>query len=153
MSSLEFNSPTESNPKKSPPDKNLHPQQLTISLADAKEALRALVNAAKEVRIRTSTDYQQEIIRVRDEWTRQCRYEVFDQQSDTLTQGQLISAMNEESQSGDTVIAAAGSPPGDLLKLWDATDGRNCHIEFGFSCMGYELPAGWAFAWPSQKAK
>ncbi|MDQ4082077.1 MAG: thiamine pyrophosphate-dependent enzyme, partial [Actinomycetota bacterium] len=29
-----------------------------------------------------------------------------------------------------------------LLKLWDATGGRECHLEFGYSCMGYELPAG-----------
>ena len=39
------------------------------------------------------------------------------------------------------VIAAAGGPPGDLLKVWDATGGRHCHLEFGFSCMGYEIPA------------
>jgi 3D-(3,5/4)-trihydroxycyclohexane-1,2-dione acylhydrolase (decyclizing) len=39
------------------------------------------------------------------------------------------------------VIAAAGGPPGDLLKVWDATEGRHCHLEFGFSCMGYEIPA------------
>ncbi|MFL6265847.1 MAG: thiamine pyrophosphate-dependent enzyme, partial [Actinomycetes bacterium] len=41
----------------------------------------------------------------------------------------------------DTIIAAAGGPPGDLQKVWDATGGRRCHLEFGFSCMGYELPA------------
>ena len=39
------------------------------------------------------------------------------------------------------MIAAAGGPPGDLLKVWDATGGRHCHLEFGFSCMGYEIPA------------
>jgi 3D-(3,5/4)-trihydroxycyclohexane-1,2-dione acylhydrolase (decyclizing) len=39
------------------------------------------------------------------------------------------------------VIAAAGGPPGDLHKLWDATGGKTCHLEFGFSCMGYEIPA------------
>ena len=38
-------------------------------------------------------------------------------------------------------MAAAGSPPGDLLNLWDASDGRKAHLEFGFSCMGYEIPA------------
>ena len=59
-----------------------------------------------------------------------------------MSQGQLIGALNEEAQPGDTVIAAAGTPPGDLLKLWDATGGRACHLEFGYSCMGYELPAG-----------
>lgn len=59
-----------------------------------------------------------------------------------LTQGQLIGLLQEHAQPGDTVIAAAGGPPGDLLKVWDATDGRTCHLEFGFSCMGYEIPAG-----------
>ncbi|GAB3044092.1 3D-(3,5/4)-trihydroxycyclohexane-1,2-dione acylhydrolase (decyclizing) [Sediminivirga luteola] len=59
-----------------------------------------------------------------------------------LTQGQLIGLLQEHAQEGDTVIAAAGGPPGDLLKVWDATAGRHCHLEFGFSCMGYEIPAG-----------
>ncbi|MGO3090301.1 MAG: 3D-(3,5/4)-trihydroxycyclohexane-1,2-dione acylhydrolase (decyclizing) [Galactobacter sp.] len=59
-----------------------------------------------------------------------------------LTQGQLIGLLQEHAQGGDTIIAAAGGPPGDLLKVWDATEGRHCHLEFGFSCMGYEIPAG-----------
>jgi len=58
-----------------------------------------------------------------------------------LTQGQLIGVLQEQARPGDVVIAAAGGPPGDLLKVWDATDGRHCHLEFGFSCMGYEIPA------------
>ena len=59
-----------------------------------------------------------------------------------LTQPQLIGLMQEHARSGDTVIAAAGGPPGDLQKVWDATGNRNCHLEFGFSCMGYEIAAG-----------
>ncbi len=59
-----------------------------------------------------------------------------------LTQGQLIGLLQEHSRAGDTIVAAAGGPPGDLLKVWDATDGRSCHLEFGFSCMGYEIPGG-----------
>ncbi|HEX6678886.1 MAG TPA: 3D-(3,5/4)-trihydroxycyclohexane-1,2-dione acylhydrolase (decyclizing), partial [Actinomycetes bacterium] len=58
-----------------------------------------------------------------------------------LTQGQLIGLLQEHAEEGDTIVAAAGGPPGDLLKVWDATDGRTCHLEFGFSCMGYEIPA------------
>jgi 3D-(3,5/4)-trihydroxycyclohexane-1,2-dione acylhydrolase (decyclizing) len=59
-----------------------------------------------------------------------------------LTQGQVIGLMQEHAQAGDTIVAAAGGPPGDLQKVWDATEGRFCHLEFGFSCMGYEIPAG-----------
>ncbi|MEN0137644.1 MAG: 3D-(3,5/4)-trihydroxycyclohexane-1,2-dione acylhydrolase (decyclizing) [Rhodococcus sp. (in: high G+C Gram-positive bacteria)] len=58
-----------------------------------------------------------------------------------LTQPQLIGLMQEHARSGDTIIAAAGGPPGDLQKVWDATGNRNVHLEFGFSCMGYEIPA------------
>ena len=68
-----------------------------------------------------------------------------------ITQGQLIGVLQEHSQAGDTVIAGAGGPPGDIQKVWDATEGRTAHLEFGFSCMGYELPAaiGVRFANPN----
>src|SRR3954454_15157191 len=59
-----------------------------------------------------------------------------------LTQGQVIALLQEHARAGDTIVAAAGGPPGDLQKVWDATGGRFCHLEFGFSCMGYEIPAG-----------
>src|SRR5262249_60693198 len=58
-----------------------------------------------------------------------------------LTQGQLIGVLHEQAQPGDVVIAAAGGPPGDLLKVWDATGGRPCHLGVGFSCMGFAIPA------------
>ena len=58
-----------------------------------------------------------------------------------LTQGQIIGVLQERARPGDVIVAAAGGPPGDLQKVWDATAGRNCHLEFGFSCMGYEIPA------------
>jgi 3D-(3,5/4)-trihydroxycyclohexane-1,2-dione acylhydrolase (decyclizing) len=58
-----------------------------------------------------------------------------------LTQGQIIGLLQEHARTGDVIIAAAGGPPGDLQKVWDATEGRFTHLEFGFSCMGYELPA------------
>ena len=58
-----------------------------------------------------------------------------------LTQGQIIGLLQEHARAGDVIIAAAGGPPGDLQKVWDATEGRLAHLEFGFSCMGYELPA------------
>ena len=53
----------------------------------------------------------------------------------------MIGDRQRAAQPGDTIIAAAGGPPGDLLQIWDATGGGDCHLEFGFSCMGYEIPA------------
>lgn len=64
-----------------------------------------------------------------------------------LTQGQLIALMQEHAEPGDTIISAAGGAPGDLQKVWDATGSRHCHLEFGFSCMGYEIPAGIGVRW------
>jgi len=65
----------------------------------------------------------------------------------------MIGVMQEHARPGDTVIAGAGGPPGDIQKVWDATEGRFAHLEFGFSCMGYELPAaiGVRFADPNPK--
>ena len=72
-----------------------------------------------------------------------------------LTQGQIIGVLQEHARPGDVIVAAAGGPPGDLQKVWDATDGRTCHLEFGFSCMGYEIPAamGVRMAHPDPSAR
>jgi 3D-(3,5/4)-trihydroxycyclohexane-1,2-dione acylhydrolase (decyclizing) len=58
-----------------------------------------------------------------------------------LSQAVALRTINGTAQAGDWVVAAAGSPPGDLLKLWRSPEGSFTHIEFGFSCMGHELPA------------
>ena len=109
-------------------------------VADAREALGALREAAAGVE--TSDGYREEVTRARDEWLEARRSIAEPVESEAMSQGELILALNDLVQAGDTVIAAAGTPPGDLLKIWDATGGRNCHLEFGYSCMGYELPAG-----------
>jgi 3D-(3,5/4)-trihydroxycyclohexane-1,2-dione acylhydrolase (decyclizing) len=72
-----------------------------------------------------------------------------------LTQGQIIGVLQEHAEPGDVIIAAAGGPPGDLQKVWDATGDRTCHLEFGFSCMGYEIPAaiGVRLAHPDPEAR
>ncbi len=58
-----------------------------------------------------------------------------------LTQGAMLGIVNRAARPNDTIVAAAGSAPGDLLQMWDCTGGKNAHIEFGYSCMGYEIPA------------
>ena len=111
-------------------------------LADAREALEALSDAAKEAGIETDPSYRREVVEIRRDWEGVCRREVDGQDAAVMLQTQLVRTLQEESQPGDTVIAAAGSPPGDILKFWDATGARHCHLEFGYSCMGYEMPAG-----------
>jgi 3D-(3,5/4)-trihydroxycyclohexane-1,2-dione acylhydrolase (decyclizing) len=111
--------------------------------ADARRALVLLHRSAKEAGVRPRSDYQQEIAAARRVWDEKLHREVYTHhEGEAMSQGELIHALNQEARAGDTVIAAAGGPPGDLLKLWDSTGGRACHLEFGYSCMGYEIPAG-----------
>lgn len=132
-------------------------QGATAVLADAGLGLDALASAVAGHRV--TAGWAEEIAARKAEWEPE-RARVLDPDTpfdpaapenagldipDTdaaLTQGQLIGLLQEHAQDGDTIIAAAGGPPGDLLKVWDATAGRHCHLEFGFSCMGYEIPAG-----------
>ncbi|SDS80990.1 3D-(3,5/4)-trihydroxycyclohexane-1,2-dione acylhydrolase (decyclizing) [Actinoplanes derwentensis] len=58
-----------------------------------------------------------------------------------LTQGTVLGLVNELTDPRDVVLCAAGSMPGDLHKLWRVRDRRGYHVEYGYSCMGYEVPA------------
>jgi 3D-(3,5/4)-trihydroxycyclohexane-1,2-dione acylhydrolase (decyclizing) len=53
----------------------------------------------------------------------------------------VYESVNATARPGDWVVAAAGWAPGDLLKLWKVPVGGHAHLEFGFSCMGHELPS------------
>jgi 3D-(3,5/4)-trihydroxycyclohexane-1,2-dione acylhydrolase (decyclizing) len=112
-------------------------------LADAREALHALAGAGAKAGLKPRANYVKEIARLKGQWKKQLVRKVYQPTAgELMSQGQLIGILNEEAKAGDTVVAAAGSPPGDLHKLWDVTQGAACHLEFGFSCMGYEIPAG-----------
>jgi 3D-(3,5/4)-trihydroxycyclohexane-1,2-dione acylhydrolase (decyclizing) len=58
------------------------------------------------------------------------------------SQGELIGAVNELSDPSAIMVCAAGSLPGDLHKLWRARHPKNYHMEYGYSCMGYEIAGG-----------
>jgi len=120
--------------------------------ADAKPALEALTAELGDYRIPAAWAADVEAARAAwvplrdaalDPDTRfpKEQYPELPQTDAVLTQGQLIGLMQQHARPGDTIVAAAGGPPGDIQKVWDATDGRHAHLEFGFSCMGYELPA------------
>ena len=128
-------------------------QGATAILGDAKLSLVALKEAVAGYKI--ASDWSTKIDTGVKIWTKQLADAinpdlVFDKKTlpdspetnAVLTQGQLIGLMNEAHKSGDTIIAAAGGAPGDIQKAWDATGGKYAHLEFGFSCMGYEIPAG-----------
>ena len=133
-------------------------QGATTIVADAKKALAALASAVKGYTVPAA--WTATVTERMTEWEgmRAAALDptvLFDQSTlgdseptdAILTQAQLIGLMQETSREGDTIITAAGGPPGDLQKAWDATNGRHCHLEFGFSCMGYEIPAAMGVRW------
>ena len=59
-----------------------------------------------------------------------------------ITQGEVIGVINSFTQASDIMICAAGSMPGDLHKLWRTRQPGGYHMEYGYSCMGYEIAGG-----------
>jgi 3D-(3,5/4)-trihydroxycyclohexane-1,2-dione acylhydrolase (decyclizing) len=57
-------------------------------------------------------------------------------------QSEVIGVVNRVSDARDVVVCAAGSMPGDLHKLWRTRDSKGYHVEYGYSCMGYEIAGG-----------
>ena len=111
-------------------------------LADAREALRTLAREAAAAGVRPNPAYVEEVASRKRSWSGLLTAEVFrDRSNERMSQGQLIGLVNESMQRGDTLVAAAGTIPADLTKLFDASGGRNLHLEFGNSCMGYDIPA------------
>ncbi len=108
-------------------------------VADAKLALAALKEALEDYRV--SEDYSREIASEREDWfekTAEC-YGAHDQELPAQTE--VFGALNEMMGDNDVVINAAGSMPGDLQCLWQAKTPVQYHVEYAFSCMGYEIPA------------
>jgi 3D-(3,5/4)-trihydroxycyclohexane-1,2-dione acylhydrolase (decyclizing) len=63
-------------------------------------------------------------------------------QAPPITQGEVIGIVNNFTKPSDIVICAAGSLPGDLHKLWRTREPGGYHMEYGYSCMGYEIAGG-----------
>jgi 3D-(3,5/4)-trihydroxycyclohexane-1,2-dione acylhydrolase (decyclizing) len=111
-------------------------------VADAREALREIAAAARDAGLAPRHAYREEVREVRERWRARLENEEYPSVAgETLTQAQVLGVLNAQAQDGDTVVAAAGSAPGHLLQMWDCSGGRHAHLEFGFSCMGYEIPA------------
>ena len=113
-------------------------------VADAREALRALdagLSAAGYPG--TSAAYRARIAGLKEEWDDIVTgLRTVDDAPGDLSQAAIIGAVNDAVGGHATVICAAGSLPGDLLRLWRPADPKAYHVEYGYSCMGYEIAAG-----------
>ena len=119
-----------------------HKQWGVPIVGDARAALELLEKVSRETGVRPNPDYVNEVAELGVVWHNKLKEEVYSPHAgERMSQGEVIGILNQEAKAGDTVLTAAGSAPADLLKLWDTAGGRTCHLEFGFSCMGYEIPA------------
>ncbi|MBY6364407.1 3D-(3,5/4)-trihydroxycyclohexane-1,2-dione acylhydrolase (decyclizing) [Rhodococcoides corynebacterioides] len=110
-------------------------------VADAREALSALTAALGDWSV--DADYRTRTAELAAQWedTVSSVFAVEDT-SAPLNQNQVIGLANTLSDPRDVVVCAAGSMPGDLHKLWRSRDPKGYHVEYGYSCMGYEIAGG-----------
>lgn len=107
---------------------------------DAKQTLEILAKSLKGYN--TGNSYIQKIGQLNTEWDKIVDevYTVVD--SKNPVQAEYLGALNNFIEDEDVVVCAAGSAPGDLHKLWKTKSSKGFHLEYGNSCMGYEIPGG-----------
>ncbi|MFC7305440.1 3D-(3,5/4)-trihydroxycyclohexane-1,2-dione acylhydrolase (decyclizing) [Streptomyces monticola] len=109
-------------------------------IADARAALEALTEELAGHRVEAS--YVTEYTEDKERWEHRVDA-AFTAEDELLrpTQAQVLGALDALTGDDDVLINAAGSLPGDLHKLWRAKSPKQYHVEYGYSCMGYEIPA------------
>jgi len=111
--------------------------------ADARVALE-LLNGALESH-HADPEWTARAASEAEEWAREVvRVTAPAAEGELTNQASVIAAVNDAAGETGVVVCAAGSMPGDLHKLWRARDpeGKGYHVEYGYSCMGYEIPGG-----------
>jgi 3D-(3,5/4)-trihydroxycyclohexane-1,2-dione acylhydrolase (decyclizing) len=109
-------------------------------VADARAALERLAAALEGHQV--EPEYRELAARLNREWDEEVtRLYRLDHQP-LPAQSEVIGAVNDSARPTDVVVCAAGSMPGDLHKLWRTRDPKGYHVEYGYSCMGYEIAGG-----------
>jgi 3D-(3,5/4)-trihydroxycyclohexane-1,2-dione acylhydrolase (decyclizing) len=109
-------------------------------IADAREGLRALSGALAGWS--TGQEYRDLASRLAAEWDEQVSRAYSLGHGPLPAQSEVIGAVNEAAGPRDVVVCAAGSMPGELHRLWRSRDPKGYHVEYGYSCMGYEVAGG-----------
>jgi len=100
------------------------------------ELQRVVAGYKVEERYRTKMDG------FRIEWEKEVDRVYGTRKDPPISQGEVIGIVNEFTEASDTMVCAAGSLPGDLHKLWRTRRPGGYHMEYGYSCMGYEIAGG-----------
>ena len=109
-------------------------------LGDARVVLEELQHALEGHAV--NSGYACEIAKLKAEWEKEVDRIYSRRVGPPLSQGEVVGILNSELQPRDVIVNAAGSLPGDLHKLWRTRDPKGYHMEYGYSCMGYEIAGG-----------
>ncbi|MDN4605757.1 3D-(3,5/4)-trihydroxycyclohexane-1,2-dione acylhydrolase (decyclizing) [Paenibacillus sp. F6_3S_P_1C] len=118
-------------------------------LADAREGLQALQTALQKQQYRSGYRTS-EIAELRDEWNSEVDRLYGLQHEAGLAQTTAVGVINRTIDPSSVIVCAAGSLPGDLHRLWRASAPKTYHMEYGFSCMGYEVSGAFGAALAEQ---
>lgn len=107
-------------------------------VSDAKEALETFMSAdlLKSYRSAYTEDELQTVKRA---WDAEVDRLYAAKREDGLSQTAVIGTIRAAVDQQDVIVCAAGSLPGDLHRIWRSTEPKTYHMEYGFSCMGYEV--------------
>lgn len=109
-------------------------------VGDAQATLAELLVALGDYHV--ESNYEANASALHEEWETEVQ-RIYDIRNKPLvSQGELIGAVNEAGDPQAVMVCAAGSLPGDLHKLWRSRHPKQYHLEYGYSCMGYEIAGG-----------
>jgi 3D-(3,5/4)-trihydroxycyclohexane-1,2-dione acylhydrolase (decyclizing) len=107
-------------------------------LADAKLGLEELAKALQEAGYKSGYT-REELVKLKEDWDQEVE-RLYTLQSDQgIVQTTALGVVNDFVQADDIIVCASGSLPGDLHRLWRSKGIKTYHMEYGFSCMGYEI--------------
>src|SRR5579859_4723137 len=107
---------------------------------DARATIEELQSAVAGYHVEKS--YAARIAAFRADWEKEVDRIYAVRKAPPLSQGEVIGALNSFTEASDILLCAAGSLPGDLHKLWRTRQPGGYHMEYGYSCMGYEIAGG-----------
>jgi 3D-(3,5/4)-trihydroxycyclohexane-1,2-dione acylhydrolase (decyclizing) len=109
-------------------------------VGDARVTLEELLPLLGDYRV--PDEYRDRARRFNQEWDAEVERIYNLEHGPLMSQGEVIGAVNTLSRPQDVLVCAAGSMPGDLHKLWRTRNPKGYQLEYGYSCMGYEIAGG-----------
>jgi len=107
---------------------------------DAKVVLEELLEELKDYRV--DDNYRNKVSGYNKSWNKKVEHAYKADGKDVPSQSEVLGAVNEFMDPNDVILCASGSAPGDLHKLWRTRNAKGFHLEYGYSCMGYEISGG-----------